>query len=97
MKNFRTYNLALASYKKAKSLSLKGALRDQFERASLSVVLNLNEGSAKFSRKDRKKFYNIALGSFRECQSILEIIENKTLLEEADVLGAHLYMLAIKT
>jgi hypothetical protein len=45
MKNFRTYNMALELYRKGQDLPLKGELRDQFERASLSVVLNLAEGS----------------------------------------------------
>jgi len=97
MKNFKTYQLALTFYKNAKHIKLNGPIRDQFERASLSVVLNLSEGSAKFSRKDRKRFYNIALGSLRECQSILDIIENTNLIKEADILGAHLYQLALKT
>jgi len=64
---------------------------------SNSVCVSRSEGSAKFSRKDRKRFYNIALGSLRECQSILDIIKNTQFIKEADMLGAHLYQLAQKT
>ena len=36
-------------------------LKDQFKRAASSIVLNLAEGSAKPTAKDRKKFYYISL------------------------------------
>jgi len=90
--NFRTLELAKTLYKQCNSLSLKGAIRDQLERASLSVCLNLAEGSAKDSPKDRRRFYVIALGSLREVQTIIEI-EGLPLMKEADVLGAHVYKL----
>jgi len=93
MKNFRTYQLALDFYKQSKQLKLKGAIRDQYERASLSVVLNLAEGSAKPTRKDRRKFYFIAFGSIKEIQAILDIIEDQRMIESADKLAAHIYKL----
>ena len=43
MKNFRTYNLAKNFYRNGQGLRFKGAIRNQFERASLSIVLNLAE------------------------------------------------------
>jgi four helix bundle protein len=39
------------------------------------VVLNLAEGSGKTSTKDRCRFYEIALGSVRECQAILDLMD----------------------
>lgn len=48
-------------------------MKDQMDRASLWVVLNLAEGAAKPTIKDRKKFFYIAMGSLRETQAILEI------------------------
>ncbi len=97
MKNFRTYDLAVQFYKSAQSLSLKDPLKNQFDRASLSIVLNLAEGSAKPTAKDRRKFYRISLGSLREVQAILEITENKNLEAMASNLGAHLYKLCLNT
>ena len=97
MKNFRSYQQALALYHSCQKLKLQGALKNQFERALLSIVLNLSEGSAKPTRKDRKKFFFIALGSLREVQSILDIIQNQKLIHEADTLGAALYKLCQNT
>jgi four helix bundle protein len=37
-------------------------------------TLDLAEGSAKSSEADRHRFYRIALGSFRESETILKII-----------------------
>ena len=95
MKNFRTYQLAVEFYKKSKKLNLKGNLKNQFERASSSIALNLAEGSGKFSSKDKCRFYKIAFGSLRECQSILTITENEEsdLYNNLDILGASLYKL----
>jgi four helix bundle protein len=45
--------------------------RNQFGRASLSIVLNIAEGCAKFSNKDRKNFFTIARGSIFECSALL--------------------------
>ena len=55
-------------------------LRDQLRRASISVVINIAEGSGKFSKADKKNFYTTARGSVYECVSLFEIIfeENQT-------------------
>jgi len=91
--NFKTYQLSLNLYKKSKSLRLRNPLKNQFERASLSIVLNLAEGASKPTIKDRVKFYNISLASLRECQAIFDIIENKFLKSEYNILGAHIWKL----
>ena len=43
MKNFRTYDLAKDFYNDCKILKLQQPLKDQFDRAILSIVLNLAE------------------------------------------------------
>ena len=40
-----------------------GALRDQLDRASVSIVLNVAEGSGRFAPADKAHFYLIARGS----------------------------------
>ena len=48
--------------------------RNQLGRASLSIVLNIAEGSAKFAKRDRRNFYVIARGSSFESAAIIEIL-----------------------
>ena len=93
MEKFKTYKLAVQFHCKSNNLNLKGPIKNQFQRACLSIVLNLAEGSAKSSRKERKKFYEISLGSLREVQAILTLINHQKLIKEADKLGAFLYKL----
>jgi four helix bundle protein len=90
---FRTYDLAVAFYHQAIELKLPYHLKDQLQRAASSVALNLAEGSAKPTVKDRARFYRIALGSLREVQAVLALSRNDLLSEKADCLGAHLYKL----
>jgi hypothetical protein len=52
---------------------LPGSLKDQWARASSSVALNLNEGWGRRTKKDRERFFQIALGSIRECQAINDL------------------------
>ena len=48
--------------------------RNQLGRASLSVMLNIAEGSAKFSNRDRRNFYITARGSAFESASLLNFL-----------------------
>jgi len=94
MKNFRTYDLALDFYQKCQKIKIKNSIvKNQFERASLSVVLNIAEGSGKLTTKDRRKFYSIAMGSLRETQCLLKILKEEFLLKNSDKLGGYLYKL----
>ncbi len=93
MKNFRTYELAKTLYLDCKDLKLRKPLKDQFERALLSVVLNIVEGSAKPTAKDKKRFYAMSLGSLREVQFILEVTNHQNLYSKSDTLAACLYKL----
>ena len=97
MQKFKTYQLAINFYRNSRKLNLREPLKNQFRRASLSIVLNLAEGSAKPTAKDRKKFYYISLGSLREVQAILDMISHVELAKQADRLGAYLYKLCQNT
>jgi len=57
---------------------------DQLRRASLSIMLNIAEGSSRFSNKDRRNFMVIARGSAFESAAILEYLYEVKLLQERE-------------
>ena len=52
----------------------RGHLADQLARASTSIVLNIAEGSGKFSGPDKRRYYLSAVGSSTECAAILDVM-----------------------
>jgi four helix bundle protein len=56
------------------SIAAKAAAKDQLDRASTSIPLNLAEGNGKFSGKDRARFLEIARGSALECAACLDVL-----------------------
>ena len=76
-------------------LKLPRHLKDQLSRAASSISLNLAEGSGRSTNKDQLRFYHIALGSLRECQAVLDLVDRDEteIRTRADILGAHLYRL----
>jgi four helix bundle protein len=92
---FRTYFLAVEFHKGARTAKVPAYLRNQWLRASSSIVLNLGEGHGKFSRQEKARYFEIAFGSLRECQSILDLCDavDGRLMTQADHLGACLYRL----
>jgi four helix bundle protein len=51
-----------------------GALRDQLDRASVSIVLNIAEGAGRRTLPDKARFYTIARGSATECAAVLDLL-----------------------
>jgi four helix bundle protein len=95
LSQFRLYTSAIRFYQLCKPLRLPAYAKDQLLRASSSVGNNIGEGYGRISIKDKKRFYRIALGSVRECQTIFaqEQIADAVLLDVADFLGGGLYKL----
>jgi four helix bundle protein len=60
----------------------KLAARDQLDRASTSIVLNIAEGNGKRSRIDRCRYLDIARGSALECAACLDVLQIKKQLAE---------------
>ncbi len=52
----------------------KAHVRDQLDRAVMSVVLNIAEGAGEFSPNEKRRFYRMAKRSATESASILQII-----------------------
>ena len=55
-------------------LPAKIAARDQLDRASTSIVLNIAEGNGKRSHPDRCRYFDIARGSGVECAACLDVL-----------------------
>lgn len=96
MKTFRTLGLAIEFYDQVEHLKITGHLRDQLVRAAASVPLNLSEGNAKPSVKEKRRFYQTAYASLKECQTIFKMAkleESNKVHRTADHLGASIYKL----
>ncbi len=61
------------------SISPKAAAKDQLDRASTSIPLNIAEGNGKFSARDRARFFEMARGSALECAACLDVLIARTL------------------
>jgi four helix bundle protein len=55
-------------------IAAKAAAKDQLDRASTSLPLNIAEGNGKFSTSDRARFLEIARGSALECAACLDVL-----------------------
>src|SRR5437773_11746009 len=56
------------------TISGKAAAKDQLDRASTSIPLNIAEGNGKFSQRDRARFLEMARGSALECAACLDVL-----------------------
>ncbi len=54
-----------------------GEVKDQLDRASTSIALNIAEGNGKFNPKDRCRFFDIAHGSALESAAGLDVLVAK--------------------
>jgi len=73
----KVYQLALqfnAYANKICSKLPKSDIRDQLDRASNSIVLNITEGNGKYSKKDRCRYFDISFGSSLESAGCLDIL-----------------------
>ena len=70
------------------AISAKAAAKDQLDRASTSIPLNIAEGNGKFSSKDRARFFEVARGSALECAAYLDVLLVPKLAREEEVATA---------
>jgi four helix bundle protein len=62
-----------------------GDVKDQLDRASTSISLNIAEGNGKYLLKDRCRFFDIAHGSALECSAGLDILAAKAKLTDEQI------------
>jgi four helix bundle protein len=55
-------------------------LRNQLDRASVSIVLCIAEGAGRRPIRDKARFYDMACGSATECAAVLDLLETRALL-----------------
>jgi four helix bundle protein len=65
----------------------KVAVKDQLDRASTSIPLNIAEGNGKFAIRDRCRFLDFARGSTLECAACLDVLVAKHLIETAAIVS----------
>jgi four helix bundle protein len=80
-KKAKIFNADIRAFIKARRLDT--TTNDQLRRAAFSVVLNLAEGSGRFSKPDRRNFYIIARSSIFECIAILDVLRDEAMVEES--------------
>ena len=57
-----------------------GDVKDQLDRASTSITLNIAEGNGKYALKDRCRFFDTANASALECAGGLDVLVAKSKL-----------------
>src|SRR5687768_9273077 len=69
-------------------------LADQLKRATISIPLNIAEGSGKTTSRERARYHAIARGSAMECAAILDVLRLQSLTEPE--IGTHAKALSVR-
>ena len=56
--------------------------KDQLERAAFSIMLNIAEGTGRFTKPDKRNFYIIARGSAFECVAIFDYLYDQKIIDQ---------------
>jgi four helix bundle protein len=64
----------------------KAAVKDQLDRASTSIPLNIAEENGKFAIKDRCRYLDFAHGSALECAACLDVLVAKRLAKDVAII-----------
>ena len=73
----------------------KAAVKDQLDRASTSVPLNIAEGNGKFAVRDRCRYLDFARGSALECAACLDVLVAKRLVDIEGIVSGKQQLLEI--
>lgn len=76
----KEFNLSVRSFLKQNKLDPNTS--NQLHRASFSIVLNLAEGSGRFSKRDRRNFFVISRSSAFECVAIFDVLKDERKITE---------------
>jgi four helix bundle protein len=70
-------------------------MRDQFDRATVSILSNIAEGAGKTARPDKQRFYEIARGSAMEAAAHLDIMKIRRIITDDDYKQARTPLLRV--
>ena len=76
----KAYNTKVNRYLSA--VSLDRTTNDQLRRASFSIMLNIAEGTGRFTKADKRNFYIISRGSVFECVAIFDYLREIEVINE---------------
>ena len=76
-------------------IQVKAAVKDQLDRASTSVPLNIAEGNGKFAIRDRCRYLDFARGSALECAACLDVLVAKRLVDIEGIVSGKQQLLEI--
>jgi four helix bundle protein len=66
----------------SQSTLIDSDIKDLWKKASLSIIINLAEGTGRMSVQDKKHYYTMARGSVFECAAILDILHEMKMVKE---------------
>ena len=76
----KQFNRAVSAFlERAKTSKNK---KDQLERAAFSIMLNIAEGTGRFTKPDKRNFYIIARGSAFECVAIFDYLSEQKVINQ---------------
>lgn len=76
----KKFNKAVTSF--LENTKIDRNTHDQLKRASFSIMLNIAEGSGRFTKPDKRNFYVISRGSAFECVAIFDYLKDMEIIDE---------------
>ena len=84
----KSYNRKVVQFCKERRFNRRH--KDQLQRASFSILLNIAEGTGRFTKRDRRHFYIISRGSVFECVAVFDFFKDIEIMEEKEFLSFYL-------
>jgi four helix bundle protein len=79
-KKAKQYNQTVTKFLQERKVDI--TTNDQLRRASFSIMLNIAEGSGRFTNPDKRNFYVIARGSTFECVAIFDYLKDLNIIDD---------------
>ena len=76
----KQYNKTVTTF--LKDNEIDKVTNGQLRRASFSIMLNIAEGSGRFTNPDKRNFYVIARGSAFECVAIFDYLKDLEVIDQ---------------